>query len=148
MTLLLSSVPAECADKKPLTFQTTGSMGEINDTQATDSGFRTRWWSFAHFGFTNFKMSNGKVLTVYYDDFTEPEQAKRFLDWKTNKAFKVLSRSTKTNADGKPMEYRAEFVPEWDHSRVDVMWVVGTAVHWINAYHLEDARELERQYRK
>jgi hypothetical protein len=147
VALLLSGVPAECAHKKALTFQS-GSMGEIEDKPATDAGFHTRWWSVAHFGFTVLKASNGSTLTVYYDDFTKPEEAKRFLDWNADKSFKVLSRSTKTHADSKQIEYRAELVPEWDHSDVEVMWVVGVAVHWIDAPTLEDALELERQYRK
>ena len=123
-------------------------MGEIEDTNATKAGFHTRWWSNAHFGFTAFKASNGNSLTVFYDDFTTPEEAKRFLDWKVENSAKVLSRSTKTDADGKPIEFRAELLPESGPAYVEVIWVVGVAVHWIRASSIDDALELEKQYRR
>ena len=145
--LLLSGVSAKCTDKKPLTFQMV-AMGEIEDKAATNAGFQTRWWSGAHFGFTGYKASNGNALAIYYDDFDKPEEAKRFLDWKAAKAFKVLSQSTKRDTDGKPIEYRVELVPESDRSDVEVMWVVGVAVHWIYARTVDDALVLEKLYRK
>jgi hypothetical protein len=144
---LLAQGPAARADEKPLTFRTI-AMGEIDDTRATSAGFCTRSWSYAHFGMTLFKVSNGNALTVYYGDFIKPEEAKRFLDWKANKSFKVLSQSTKTDPNGKSIEYRMELVPESDRADVELMWVVGVAVHWIHARTLQDAVELERQYRK
>lgn len=147
VVLLLSGVSAKCTDKKPLTFQKV-AMGEIEDKAATNAGFQTRWWSGAHFGFTGYKASNGNALAIYYDDFDKPEEAKRFLDWKAAKAFKVLSQSTKRDTDGKPIEYRVELVPESDRSDVEVMWVVGVAVHWIHARTVDDALVLEKLYRK
>jgi hypothetical protein len=144
--LLFLRVCADASDKKPVTFQTV-AMGEIEDTAATKAGFRTKLWSFAHFGFTTFKASVGNTLTVFYDDFNKAEEAKRFLNWKLSKAFEVLSQTTKTDPNGRPAEYHVELVPEAQRSDVEVMWVVGTAVHWIRARTLEDARELERQYR-
>ena len=94
-----------------------------------------------------FRASDGNALTVYYDDFAKPDEAKRFFDWKAGKASQVLLRSMQTDADGKPVEYRAEFVPERKRRYVEVMWVVGVAVHWIGASNLDDALELEWQYR-
>jgi hypothetical protein len=125
--LLLSGFSARCADKKPLTFKN-ASMGEIEDMVATNAGFQTRGWSGAHFGFTTYKASNGNTLAVYYDDFNKPEEAKRFLDWKVDKGFKVLSQSTNRNADGKSTEYRVELVPQSGRTDVEVMWVVGVTV--------------------
>jgi len=144
--LLLSGVWAKCTDKKPLTFQNV-AMGEIEDKAATNAGFQTRWWSGAHFGFTAYRASNGNSLAVYYDDFNKPEEAKRFLDWKADKAFKVLSKSTKRDVDDKPIEYRVELVPDSDRSDVEVVWVVGVAVHWIHARTLDYALVLEKLYR-
>lgn len=143
---LLSPVPANGQGKKPLTFEVL-SMGEIKDKAATDAGFKTKLWSYAHFGFTEFRASNGSGAMVYYDDFSTPEEAKKFLDWSTARAFKVLSQSTKTDAHGKPMEYRAAFIPDYNHSLVERMWVVGTDVHWIRASTLQDALKLEKWYR-
>ena len=145
--LLLTGLPGNSEGKKALTFQTV-SMGEIVDKAATDAGFRTRYWSEAHFGFTTFKASSGNTLAVFYDDFRKPEEAKRFFDWRMDKSFKVLSRSTKTSAHGERTEYRAEFVPNWSHSDTEVMWVIGTSVHWIDAHIVDDALALERQYRR
>src|SRR5215467_8977259 len=99
--------PAASANEKPLTFRTI-SMGEIEDTQATKAGFRTRGWSHAHFGVTLFKASNGNALEVFYDDFDKPVEAKRFMDWKAKKSRKILSQSTKTDPNGKIIEYRVE----------------------------------------
>ena len=65
-------------------------MGEIEYKPATEAGFRTRGWSHAHFWFTVFKASDGNALTVYYDDFANPDEAKRFFDWKANKASQVF----------------------------------------------------------
>ena len=77
---------------------------------------------------------------VLYDDFTTAEEAKRFFEWKSGRAFKVLKKTTKTDAKGKTIEYHAELVPEDDHSEVEVMWVVGVSVHMVRARSLEDAR--------
>jgi hypothetical protein len=145
----LKSELQEIADKvNPLTFQNV-AMGEIQDKLATEAGFRTRGWTYAHFGFTVFKVPNGNALTVYYDDFANPDQAKRFFDWKAHKASQVLWRDTQTDADGKPIgyRYRAEFVPQRKGRKVEVMWVVGVTVHWIDSADLGEAVELEGQYR-
>jgi hypothetical protein len=133
---------------KPLAFQR-GAMGEIEYKPATEAGFRTRGWPYAHFGFTMFRASDGKALTVYYDDFSNPDEAKRFFDWKEHKASQVLWRSAQTDGDGKTIGYcyRAELPAERKRRNVEVMWVVGTAVHWIDSADLEDAVELEGQYR-
>jgi hypothetical protein len=63
------------------------------------------------------------------------------------KAFKVLSQSTKRDTDGKPIKYRVELIPASDRADVEVMWVVGGAVHWISARTLDDALALEKLYR-
>jgi hypothetical protein len=133
---------------QPLTFQN-GAMGEIEDTAATEAGFQTRGWPHAHFGFTVFKAPNGNALTVYYDDFANPDEAKRFFDWKAHKASQVLWRDTQRDADGKPVayRYRAELVPQRKRHYVEVMWVVGATVHWIDSADLHEAIELEGQYR-
>jgi hypothetical protein len=145
VVLLLSSRSAKCADKKPLTYQRV-AMGEIEDKAATSAGFHTRRWPEAHFGFTTYKASNGNALMVFYDDLDTPEDAKRFLDWKSGKAFKVLAINENRDADGKPIKYRVELVPESDRSNVEVMWVVGVTVHWINARTLDDALAFEKLY--
>lgn len=139
----------EIADQvNPLTFQNV-AMGEIQDKLATEAGFRTRGWPYAHFGFTVFKAPNGNALTVYYDDFAKPAEAKRFFDWKAHRASQVLWRDTPTDADGKPIgyRYRAEFVAQRKRRYVEVMWVVGVTVHWIDSADLREAVELEGQYR-
>jgi hypothetical protein len=143
--LLLSSLLANGADKKVLTYKIV-VMGEIEDKAATKAGFHTKWWPDAHFGFTTYKASDGSALAVYYDDFDRPEDGKRFLDWKAANAFKVLSQSTKRNARGKPVKYRVELIPESDRSNVEVMWVVGAAVHWISARTLDGALAFEKLY--
>jgi hypothetical protein len=145
----LKSELQEIADQvNPLTFQKV-AMGEIEDKRATEAGFRTHGWPQAHFGFTVFKEPDGTALTVYYDDFATPDEAKRFFDWKADNASQVLWRSTQTGVGGKPIEYRyrAEFSPHRKRRYVEVMWVVGAAVHWIESANLEDAVELEGQYR-
>lgn len=145
----LTSELQQIADHvKPLTFQNV-AMGEIEDKRATESGFRTHGLPQAHFGFTVFKEPDGTALTVYYDDFASPDEAKRFFDWKAHKASQVLWRDTQTDAEGKPIayRYRAEFSPHLKRHYVEVMWVVGAAVHWIESAKLEDAIELEGQYR-
>jgi hypothetical protein len=93
----------EIADQvNPLTFQNV-AMGEIEDKPATEAGFRTRGGSDAHFGFTVFKTSHSNALTVYYGDFANSDEAKRFFDWKAHQAPQVW-RDTRTDADGKPIE--------------------------------------------
>ena len=145
----LKSELQEIADQvNPLTFQNV-AMGEIEDKSATEAGFQTRGWHQAHFGFTVFKVAKGNVLTVYYDDFAKSDEAKRFFDWKAHKASQVLWRDTQTDADGKPIayRYRAEYAPHGEQRYMEVMWVVGASVHWIDAADLHEAIELEGQYR-
>jgi hypothetical protein len=145
----LKSELQEIADQvNPFTFQNV-AMGEIEDKPATEAGFRTRGWPHAHFGFTVFKAPNGNALTVYYDDFANPGEAKRFFDWKAHKASQVLWRDTQTNADGKAIgyRYRAEFVPQRKRPYVEVMWVVRGAVQWVDSADLGEALELEGQYK-
>lgn len=142
---LLVQTLAVCAQEKSLTFKNR-SMGEIDDTQATKAGFRSPAFGYAHFGFTNFKASNGEALMMLYGEFRNPEEAKHYFDWKVGRASKVLSQAMKTNHKDMTSEYRAELVPESDHSGVEVMWVVGVAVHVIRARKLADALELESQY--
>ena len=145
----LKSELQEIADRvQPLTFQN-GAMGEIEYKPATEAGFETREWHRAHFGFSVFKIPNGNALTVYYDDFATSDEAKRFFEWKAQKASQVLWRDTETDADGKPVgyRYRAEFAPHGERRYIEVMWVVGTTVHWIDAADLHEAIELEGQYR-
>jgi hypothetical protein len=145
----LKSELQEIADQvNPLTFQKV-TMGEIQGKLATEAGFRTRGWPHAHFGLTVFKAPNGNALTMYYGDFANPDEAKRFFDWKAHKASQVLWRDTQTDADGKPIgyRYRAEFVPQRKRRYVEVMWVVGVTVHWIDSTDLREAVELEGQYR-
>lgn len=145
----LKSELQEIADQvKPLTFQKI-AKGEIEYKAATEAGFRTRRGSDAHFGFTVFKASNGNALTVYHDDFANPDDAKRFFDWKAHKASQVLWQYTQTDAGGKPIgyRYRAELAPQRRRRYVEVMWVVGAAVQWIDSADLEYALELEGQYR-
>ena len=83
-----------------------------------------------------------------YGDFKDADEARRFLEWNVQKAFKVLSQETKTEASGKPMEYRAELIPEWDHSSIEVMWVVGDTTRWILARYRDDALQLEKYYKR
>lgn len=145
----LKSELQEIADRvRPLTFQN-GAMGEIEYNPATKAGFQTRGWHSAHFGFSLFKTPDGNALTVYYDNFATPDEAKRFFDWKAQKASQVLWRDTETDADGKPVghRYRAEFAPQGKQRYMEVMWVVGASVHWIDAADLHEAIELEGQYR-
>jgi len=139
-TLLL---PAIFGKDKPLTFQLV-SMGEIDDTEATDAGFRTHWWDVAHFGFNSYKASDGEGLIIFYDDFATAEEAKRFFDWKSGRAFKILEKTSKRDAKRKPTEHSAELVPEDDHSSVELMWVVGVSVHILRARKLADARVFEK----
>jgi len=124
-------------------------MGDIEYKPATAAGFRTRGGPDAHFGFTVFKTASGSALTLYYGVFANPDEAKRFFDWKANKASQVMWRDTQADALGKPIEYRyrAEFAPQQKPRFAEVMWVVGGAVHWIDSADLEDAVELEGQYR-
>jgi hypothetical protein len=141
--LLLSGVSAQCTDKESLTFRVV-AMGEIEDKAATNAGFHTQSWSGAHFGVTTYKAPHGSALAAYYGDFDNPEEAKRFLDWKAATAFKVLSQSTKRDTNGKPVKYRVELVPASDRPDVEVVWVVGVAVHWISARTLDDALAFEK----
>jgi hypothetical protein len=141
-TALLIGIPATCSDNKPLTFQIT-LMAEIEDTNVAKAGFHTH-----HFGSTVFKGSNGASLSLMYGDFKDADEARRFLEWNAQKAFKVLSQETKTDGSGKPIEYRAELIPEWDHSSIEVMWAVGGTARWILTRHRDDALELEKYYRR
>jgi len=143
--VLLVQTLAVRAEERSLTFKN-GSMGEIDDAQATKAGFRSPVFDYAHFGFTNFKASNGETLMMLYGDFRSPEEAKHYFDWKVGRASKVLSQAMKTNQKDMRTEYRAELVPESDHSGIEVMWVVGATVHVIRARKLADALELEREY--
>lgn len=59
----------------------------------------------------------------------------------------MLAKEIKKGAAGNPIEYRAELVPEWDHSLVEVMWVVGNMTRWIVTKNREDALQLEKYYR-
>jgi hypothetical protein len=139
----------EIADQvHPLTFQNV-AIGEIEDKLATEAGFRTRGWPHAHFAFTVFKAANGSALTVYHDDFGNADEAKRFFDWKAHKASQVLWRSTQTDGDGKPIgyRYRAEVAPQRKRRYLEFMWVVGAAVQWIDSADLDEALDLEGQYR-
>lgn len=133
---------------KPLTFQNV-ARGEIEYKAATEAGFRTRGWPLAHFGFTVFKASTGKAVTVNYGDFANADEAKRFFDWKAHKASLILWRSTQTDGDGKPIgyRYRADVAPQRKRRYVEFMWVVGVAVQWIASADFDEALELEGQYR-
>jgi hypothetical protein len=145
----LNSELQEIADQvHPLTFQNV-AIGEIEDKPATEAGFRTRGWPHAHFAFTVFKAANGRALTVYHDNFANPDEAKRFFDWKAHKASQVLWRSTQTDGDGKPIgyRYRAEVAPQRKRRHLEFMWVVGAAVQWIDSADLDEALDLEGQYR-
>lgn len=144
----LSAVPLSLtfAKDKPLRFQLV-SMGEINDTEATNAGFRTHWWDEAHFGFNSYKASDGEGLILFYDDFTNAEEATRFFEWKSGRAFTILERTSKRNTKGKTTEYHAELVPGDDHSDFEVIWVVGISVHIVRDRKLADARIFEKQYR-
>ena len=146
VAMLLCRIPAVSGQRKALTFRT-ASMGEIEDKEATKAGFRTKGWTEAHFGFTTFKASNGRGLLVMYDDFESREEARRFFDWKVGRAFRVLSRTVKTESTGNAVEYRAELMPAASNPDKEVLWVVGLSVHLISAAHLDDALELERWYR-
>jgi hypothetical protein len=139
LTLLAS---ARGSDKKPLTFQVT-LMAELVDTNAQKAGFHT-----SHFGSTVFKASNGAALTLMYGDFKNTDEARRFLEWNAQKCFKVLSQETRKDGKGSAIEYRAEIIPEWDHSSIEVMWVVGGRARWILAKNRPDALELESYYRR
>jgi hypothetical protein len=143
---LILRLTAVLAEDKPLTFKSVPMMGGINYTQATEAGFRTQGWSYAHFTSTSFKASDGEDLAVLYADFKNAKEAKRFLDWKVERAFKVLSAATNTYPNETTTEYRAEVVPESDHSGVEVMWVVGVTIHMIRAQKLADALELEKSH--
>jgi hypothetical protein len=70
---LLAQTPAVRAEDKSLTFKAR-SMGEIDDTQATKAGFRSPVFGYAHFGFTNFKASNGEPLMVLYTATSETQK--------------------------------------------------------------------------
>lgn len=85
---------------------------------------------------------------MMYGYFKDAHEAKRFLDWKVQKSFKVFSQTTKTDAGGNAIEYQAELVPESGHPNAELMWVLGAAVHWIQARNLEDAVELKREYKR
>jgi hypothetical protein len=122
-------------------------MGEIEDKDATKAGFRTKGWTEAHFGFTSFKTSNGRGVLVIYDDFQSREEATRFFEWKVGRAFRVLSKTVKTDSTGNAVEYRAELSPAASDQDKEVMWVVGLSMHVISATNLDDALELERWYR-
>lgn len=144
----LKSELQEIADHvKPLTFHNV-AKGEIEYKRATEAGFRTREGD-AHFRFTVFKADNGKALTVYHDDFANPDEAKRFFDWKVQKASQVLWRDTQTDGGGKTIGYRyhAELPPQRKRRYLEFMWVVGTAVQWIDSAELDYAMELEGQYK-
>ena len=127
---------------KPLTFRPT-LAAQIEDTNAAKAGFSTH-----HFGSTCFQASNGATVTVMYGHFKVAEEAKRFLDWHAGNAFKIASQETKTDVDGKAVEYRAELIPEQEHPSIEVMWVVGDAARWIIAKDRAEALELERYYRR
>ena len=129
------------SQKKPLSFQPT-VMAEIEDMNAAKAGFSTH-----HFGSTVFQASNGTTLTAMYGYFKDAAEAKRFLDWHAQNAFKVASLETKTVTDGRAIEYRAELVPEQDHSSIEVMWVVGDAAKWILAKDRDEVLELENYLR-
>jgi len=118
-------------------------MAEIDDSSAKKAGFHTH-----HFGSTVFKASNGATLTLMYGDFKNTDEASRFLQWNANKCFKLLSQETRKDASGNAIEYRAELIPEWDHSSIEVMWVVGSMARWILAKNRPDALELENYYRR
>jgi hypothetical protein len=122
------------------------AMGEMNISGATNAGFHTRGWPYAHFGFTSLKASDGEGLTVYYGDFDSSEEATRFLDWKASNSFKVISRSTEKEPNGDLIEYRAQVLPEVDRTDLELIWVVGMSVHWIRGHTLKNALELERQW--
>jgi len=140
--VLLLGVPATCSDKKPLTFQST-IVADFEDTKAAKAGFHTH-----QFGSTAFKSSNGRNLTLTCGDFKDADEAKRFLEWSAQKAFKVLRQYTKRDRSGKPIEYRVGLIPEWDHSSVEVMSAIGSTARWIVARNREDALELEKYYRR
>ena len=106
----LLAAPARCSDKKPLTFQVT-LMADVEDSEAAKAGFHTH-----HFGSTLYKASNGAALTLQYGYLKGADDTKRFLEWNVKKSFKVLREATKTDLNGKPVGYRAELVPKWDHS--------------------------------
>ena len=82
------------------------------------------------------------------NDFSTAEEATRFFEWKSGRAFKILEKTSKKDATGKASGYHAELVPEFDHSDFEVIWVVGVSIHIVRDRNLADARIFEKRYRR
>jgi hypothetical protein len=115
------------------------------DEEATKAGFRTTNWSNVHLGCTSFEASDGEKLFAADGEFRSPEEAKRYLDWKAARSFKILSQGFKTDRRGKNVGYRVEVLLDADHKEPTVMWTNGAMFYQIIAKSLADAEELEKR---
>jgi hypothetical protein len=147
VSLALLSARANCDDKKPLTFEIT-MRGEIDDKAATDAGFRTTYFPYAHLAFTNLRASDGEAAAIHRGYFKTADDARRYFDWNLDKrAGKIIARGDKPRSDGKPVERRAEYLLKSDkESRTWVVtWTDAEVVTIVYAPTLECALEIEKQ---
>jgi hypothetical protein len=121
-------------------------MGEIEDIEATKAGFRSDGWDRNHLGTTIFEASDGERLSVDYAEFSSPQEASRYFDWKVGKCSNILKQGAYTDPRTKSSGQRAEVVPPRGKKTITVMWTAGTRFREINAKSLPDALELEKRY--
>jgi hypothetical protein len=121
------------------------SLCDYIDEEATKAGFRVAHLRNTHLGCSQFLASDGEELFAYDGQFPTPEEAKRYLDWKVARYFKILSRGIKTNRRGEKVGYRVEVLVAADHKDSAVMWTNGAMFYQIIAKSLADAEELEKR---
>ncbi len=130
--------------KKPLTFRVT-LMGEIDDKEATEAGFRTSFFNYAHLGFTDFEASDGEKISILSGYFKTANEANRYFDWNLKGFSKVTTQGDKADHDGKTVGRRAELLMKSKQKTWAVMWTNGQTFRVIYAPTLECALEVEKQ---
>jgi len=145
LALMIGAFAQSATTKRPLTFEVT-VMGEGEDTEATEIGFRSLHWSHVHFGINAYKASDGQRLSAKYAELRDADEAQRYFDWVLERVVRVTKKGDKRDTKGRVVGRRVEVVPKSPENGCAVMWTEGAMFRQIVANDCAHARALEEQY--
>ncbi len=123
------------------------ATGEITDEAGTKLGLLTSGRSVTTLGFITLLAPNGVKATRKNSEFSSPEQAKRYFDLEIGRLSKIRSLSTKRNAKGNIIGYRAEGARESGgnaSSEFVVLWTLGSDFFEVTSASLPVCRRVEQ----
>jgi hypothetical protein len=111
-------------------------MGELRDEAGV------------HLGFTNFKGSDGSMLTVLYQGFADSEAAQNYFEKQIAKASKIIKREKKLDTSGKTVGDRAEILLRLDAGKSipAILRTDGRQFHEFYSASRESLLLLEKRY--